>query len=215
MKKTLLVFCLITLLSLVVRSSVWAEFTMPYYRCDGTLKLNLKLPEGNQGTTHKEPMPIVGTLVLGTTAGSYTLNYNPLGTANNKGPCFMVFMEQPDHNFLMCIYDAAFIHTENTKAGGGGKKHNEQASLYGFGEFYTDDSGLNPNAVWGYVSILCDNIRMREDVNDDVTEIDTAACKLSGGLPDLTNIAAGELGPGWTFTGTINCKMTPVSSVVF
>lgn len=217
MKKTLWVFCLTTLLSLVVTSSVWAGFTLPYYRCDDTLKLSLKLPEGKQGNIiiHSKPMPMAGTLVLGTTAGSDTLNYNPLGTANNKGPCFMVFMEQPNHNFLICIYDAAFIPTKNTKAEGGGKKHSEKASFYGFGEFYIGDSGLNPDGVWGYVSILCNTIKFQEDVHDDVTEIDTGACNISGGLPDLTNISAGELGPGWTFTGTINCKMAPVSSVVF
>jgi hypothetical protein len=212
MKKTLWVLCSMILLSLGVSSSAWAEYTAPIYGCNATnLKLTFKLPQVNNSGNyiiHRESANIVGTLLLGTTLGGNTLNYNSLGTMNNMGPCFMGFMSQ-EQDLLICIYNAAFVSTENIKAGGGGKKHHESASFYGLGIFYFDNTDLNPDSVWGYLSILCDNAVISEDGNGDVTEINTAACKLSGGLPDLTFIGAGEVGPGYTFTGTINCKMFP------
>lgn len=209
MKKKLWVFGLIITLSLMVSSSVWADFIGDnYVSTDAKLSINLKSAklQSNGSTVLKTTkFSSTGTLALGTNPLSDLLAPNR-STPDGLTDCYLAFSSginpAAENYFSFCITDIAFALSENNNSEG--KKHNEKGSIFGTGLFFVNDTALNPNAIDGPISIICDVVTVKDSDTDLTTEIKTGSCKFQGGLPDPDVVTPTLIGQRFTFTGTTN-----------
>jgi hypothetical protein len=210
MKKTLWVFGLITMLSLMVGSSVWADFIGPnYIGTNAKLTIHLKSAKlQNNGNFVLKPTNVStnGTLVLGTSDGSDLLAPLTEPTPDGLADCYLAFFTGLDPlaegYFSFCMTEVAFALSENSSAANNNKKHNEKASIFGTGLFFVNDTIINPSGIDGPISIICDVITVKDSDTDLTTEIRTGSCKFQGGLPDVS--LTPSIGQRFTFTGTTN-----------
>ena len=199
MKKTLWVVCSIIMVSLLVSSSVWAEFiASQYYQND--VKVNFKYKEGEVNSKgdhiiHTWNDKLKGVVALGTSSGSDNI-YGGLSTPKYDY-CALIFVDE-GLSFEACFDRISFITTSYYSKDG--KKHPEKMSFTGTGVFY-DWNRL----AEGNISIVCDEFKIQEDANGNAIGIDSGSCKIDGGYSSYNSITY-EFSPGYKFTASFNAN---------
>jgi len=218
MKKTLLVLGLIIMLSLIVSSSVWAAeksiFASDIYQCDtkvnlhykffGFKNLNMIIDKDN------ESFPVsfaIGTAPPGSDVDD-VLNATVSGA--HFTDCFLMISDLT--HFEACFTLPAVVNTDTNSKDG--KPHNEKFSIIATGVFTSDLNTGGFGGDPGNISLLCDNVTMKDNDLDIANHIKPSQCKLQGGFSEVfTDLNTTNLGvhPGYTFTGTLkNCTMDPL-----
>ena len=199
MKKRLRVICSIIMVSLLVSSSVWAEFTSTqYYQED--VKVNFKYQGGGVNSKGDHIIDtwnsrLKGVVALGTSSGSDKI-YGGLSTPKYSN-CALIFVDE-GLSFEACFDRISFILTDYYSKDD--KKHPEKASFTATGLFY-DGSRL----AEGNISIICDNVKIQEDPNGNAIGINSGLCDIDGGYSSYDDLTY-EFSPGYMFTATFNAN---------
>lgn len=201
MKRWLWVICSIIMVSLLVSSSVWAEFISSQYFQEN-VKVNFKYKEGEVNSKgdriiDKRNDKLKGIFTLGTSSGSDNI-YGGLSTTSRYiNICALTFVDE-SQNFEVCFDRISFVLTNYYSKDD--KKHPEKASITGTGLFY-DGSRLEE----GNISIICDNVQIQEDPNGNAIGINSGSCNIEGGYSSYDDFKL-EFSPGYTFTATFNAN---------
>ncbi len=196
MKKRLWVICSIVIMSLLVSSSVWAEFIASRYYQDN-VKINFKYkgheasPKGDIIKTWNAKLR--GTVALGTFLGSDNINGGLSTPRYSNMNCALTFVDETG-SFEACFDRISFILTDYSK---NDKKHPEKASITGTGLFYDGEND-------GNISIICDNVKIPEDPNGNDVSISSGLCNMNGGYSPYAGVNV--FSPGYTFTAIFNAK---------
>jgi hypothetical protein len=200
MKKQLWVICSVVIVSLLVSSSVWAEFIASrYYQDNVGIKFKYKGGGLSKGLDHiidTWKAKLSGTVELGTYSGSDNI-YGDLSTPNyyNEKICALTFVDETG-SFEACFDRISFIITDYSK---NDKRHPEKASITGTGLFY-DGTHL----IEGNISIICDNVTIQEDPNGNAVRINSGLCNMNGGYSSYDSNLI--FSPGYTFTAIFNAN---------
>ena len=193
------VICSIIMVSLLVSSSVWAEFIASDYYQEN-VKVNFKY-KGHEANSKGDDIidtwnsKLKGVVALGTSPGSDKL-YGGLSTPKYSN-CALIFIDET-LSFEACFDRISFVTTNYYSKDG--KKHPEKASFTATGLF-NDGSRLEE----GNISILCDNVQIQEDPNGNALGINSGSCNIEGGFSSYDSLTF-EFSPGNTFTATFNAN---------
>ncbi len=201
MKKWLCVTCSIIMVSLLVSSSVWAEFTaLRYYQDSVKVIFKYKGQDVNSKrddiiNTWKDKLR--GTVALGTSSGNDNIHGGLSTPIKYINSCALTFVDET-RSFEVCFDQISFILTDYYSKDG--KKHPEKASITGTGLFY-DGS----RSEQGNISIICDNVKIQEDPNGNAVSISSGLCNMNGGYSSYDTQTL-EFSPGYTFTAIFNAN---------
>jgi hypothetical protein len=188
-------------MSLLVSSSVWAEFiASQYYEDNVNVKFKYKGHEANSkgdDIIDTWNAKLRGTVALGTFSGSNNI-YGGLSTPRySDSNCALTFVDETG-SFEVCFDRISFILTNYYSKDG--KKHPEKASITGTGLFY-DGSRLEE----GNISIICNNFKIQEDPNGNAISISSGLCNIDGGYSPYDDVNL-KFSPGYTFTAIFNAN---------